>query len=255
MVAVRLSPLETRGLASVQKEFRSAPVGKTKAQIKRMRKDQRLVWHNGLRLLADVEAGQLIAYFAFSPHFFASREDAAESPGKHLYVVPIGKGYRAMLNPSLALQEAGYMGVYVNTKTYGTGSPNSSMTAPRAVKRPFMIGDQEVGFVATLLCGSTSLKRQDFLRFSYGPEYASELAAATTEYFETRDPQLANLKAGGCLPPVLRKAKKMKEAIEVANRRATRIAKEVARKAAKAPSTRVLPGRPYRAMLKRQRWQ
>jgi hypothetical protein len=147
-----------------------------------------------------------------------------------------------MLNPSLALQEAGYMGVYVNTKTYGTGSPNSSMTAPRAVSS-FMIGDQEVGFVATLLCGSTSLKRQDYLRISYGPEYASELAAATTEYFETRDPKLANLKAGGCLPPVLRKAKRMKEAIEVANRRATRVAKEAARKAAKAPSKRALPER------------
>ncbi len=163
-----------------------------------------------------------------------------------------------MLNPSLALQEAGYMGVYVNTKTYGTGSPNSSMTAPRAVS-PFMIGGQEVGFVATLLCGNTSLKRQDYLRISYGPEYtyASELAAATTEYLETRDPKLANLKAGGCLPPVLRKAKQMKEAIEVANRRlrATRVAKEAARKAAKVPSKRAFPERQDRGTLKRQRWQ
>jgi exonuclease III len=142
MVVVRLTPLETRGLASVQKEFRSAPVGKTAAEIRKLRKDQRLVWHDGLRLTTEFEAGQLIGYFAFSPHYFTSKEHAAKSPGKHLYLVPHGDGYRAMLNPSLALQEAGYMGVYVNTKTYGTGCPNSSMTAPRAVE-PFWIGGQK----------------------------------------------------------------------------------------------------------------
>jgi hypothetical protein len=116
-----------------------------------------------------------------------------------------------------------------------------------------MIAGQHVGFVATLLCGAAPLKYQTFLRFSYGPEYAAQIAASATEYVATRNAKYANLKASARRPPEQDKAMKVQKAADIAasGQEGYHGCHKAAHMAARAPSLYSLPVRSNRGKRKR----
>jgi hypothetical protein len=117
------------------------------------------------------------------------------------------------------------------------------------------IGGQRVGFEASLFAKAGPIKRQDFVRVAYGPKFAKQIAASTAAQFEARTGKDRNLKIGPRPPPAQEQRQLEVQAEELILKKAVKAAKEVARKAAKVPSSRALPERPDRGKLKRQRWQ
>ena len=216
--------------------------------IRRLPRKQRQVKHLGLRANTDIESRAIITHFAFAPTVYQSEQDAYDAG--YLYLYSHKGGYIAMLNPCPSLQTSHHRGVYCNHASKGSKPANTRMSAPYKVQGS--IGGQHVGFEATLFAKAGPIKRQDFVRVAYGPKFAKQIAASTAAQFEARTGKDCHLKIGPRLPPAQEQRQLEVQAEELVLKKAVKAAKEVAYKAAKAPSTRVLP---ERAKFKRQRWQ
>ena len=161
--------------------------------------------------------------------------------------------YVAMLNPSSSLQVSDHRGVYCNHASKGGKLANTYMSALR--RATGTVAGQRIGCEATLFAKESPIACREFVRVSYGPQYAAKFAAATAAQFEARTGRNRHLKIGPQLAPAQEQHRLEVQAEKLLLKKAARVAKEAALKAARAPSERVLPERPDRGKLKLQRWQ
>ena len=234
--------LETRTRAELS-EFAIGQLPYNKRQRKQL----------GLRANTDIEPGATITHFAFAPTVYTSEQAAYDAGYKYLYAYK--GGFVAMLNPGSALRASNHRGVYCNHAAgKSVARPaNARMSALHKVKG--IVAGQPIGFEATLLAQMNPIACRRFVRVSYGQQYAAKFAAATAAQFEARTGRTRHLKIGPRLPPAQEKRQLEVQAAAKDLKKATRVAKEAALKAARAPSERVLPERPDRGKRKLQRWQ
>ena len=217
--------------------------------IRRLPRKQRQVKHLGLRANTDIEPRAIITFFAFAPTLYESEQAAYDAGYKYLFQ-HLG-GYVAMLNPRQSLRITNHRGVYCNHAGKGSKPANARMSAIR--KATGIVAGQRVGFEATLFAKAGPIAYQEFVRVAYGPKFAKQIAASTAAQFEARTGKERHLKIGPRFSPAQEQQQLEVQAEELILKKAVKAAKEVARKAAKVPSSRALPERPDRG--KRQRYQ
>ena len=126
------------------------------------------------------------------------------------------------------------------------------MSALRPIKGT--VANQRVGYEATLFAKKSPILAWEYVRTSYGPQYATQFAAATAAQFEARIGRSRNLKIGHRFPPAQEQAQLEAQTVTKDLKKAARVTQEAVLKAARTPSKRVLE-RPDRGKLKPQRWQ
>ena len=218
-------------------------------KLRRLPRIKRKTTHLGLRANTNIEPKAVITHFAFAPKIYANEQDASDAG--YLYYYRHQGGYVGMLNPSSLLRESDHRGVYCNHAS--SALANSRMSALRPIKGK--VANQRVGYEATLFAKKSPIMAWEYVRTSYGPQYATQFAAATAAQFEARIGRSRNLKIGHRFPPAQEQAQLEAQTVTKDLKKAARVTKEAALKAARAPSERVLPERPDRGKLKLQRWQ
>ena len=217
-------------------------------KLRRLPRVKRKTTHWGLRANTNIESGAVITHFAFAPTVYASKQDASDAG--YLYYYRHQGGYVAMLNPSSLIRQSDHRGVYCNHAS--SDLANSRMSALRPIKGT--VANQRVGYEATLFAKKSPILAWEYVRTSYGPQYATQFAAATAAQFEARVGRSRNLKIGHRFPPAQEQAQLEAQTVTKDLKKAARVTKEAALKAARTPSKRVLE-RPDRGKLKPQRWQ
>ena len=224
----------------------------SEAAIRSLPRSKRQVKHLGLRANTDIEAGAIITHFAFAPKVYKS--EAAAYKAGHKYLYQYKGGFVAMLNPRPLLRTSEHRGVYCNHVGKGSARPaNARMSVLHKVQGT--VAGQRIGFEATLFAKASPIPRQDFVRVAYGPKFAKKIAASTAAQFEARVGKLRHLKIGPRLAPAQEQRQLEVQAEQLVIKKAARVDKAEAHKAARVPSKRTLPERPDRGKLKCQRWQ
>ena len=219
------------------------------AAIRRLSRSKRQKRHLGLRANTDIEPEAVISYFAFAPTIFKSEQEAYDAGYQYLFSHL--SGYAAMLNPCPALRSSDFRGVYCNHAGKGSKPANAYMSVLR--KATGTVAGQRIGFEATLFAKASPIPYQKFVRIAYGPKFAKRIAASTAAQFEARAGKDRNLKIGPRPPPAQEQCQLEVQAEQLVIKRAARVDKAEAHKAARVPSKRVLPERPDRGKLKCQR--
>ena len=248
MVRHAPAPSQMPSLVNVQQETRLL-AELSEEKLRRLPHSKRKTTHWGLRANTRIEPGAVITYFAFAPKIYASEQDALDAG--YLYYYRHQGGYVGMLNPSESLQESDHRGVYCNHAGKGSALANSRMSALRPIKGK--VANQRVGYEATLFARKSPISTWEYVRTSYGPQYATRFAAATAAQFEARTGKNRNLKIGRRFPPAQEQAQVEAQTVARDLKKAAKVVEETARKAARPLST--LPERADRGKLKLQRWQ
>ena len=217
-------------------------------KLRRLPRVKRKTTHWGLRANTNIESGAVITHFAFAPTVYASKQDASDAG--YLYYYRHQGGYVAMLNPSSLIRQSDHRGVYCNHAS--SDLANSRMSALRPIKGT--VANQRVGYEATLFAKKSPILAWEYVRTSYGPQYATQFAAATTAQFEARVGRSRNLKIGHRFPPAQEQAQLEAQKAARDLKKAAAVIQAATTMAARAPSKRALE-RPDRGKLKPQRWQ
>ena len=248
MVCHTPAPSQMPSLVNVQQETTFVSE-LSEDKLRRLPRVKRKTTHWGLRANTNIESGAVITHFAFAPTVYASKQDASDAG--YLYYYRHQGGYVAMLNPSSLIRQSDHRGVYCNHAS--SDLANSRMSALRPIKGT--VANQRVGYEATLFAKKSPIAAWEYVRTSYGPQYATRFAVATAAQFEARTGRNRNLKIGRRFPPAQEQAQLEAQKVTRDLKKAAQIVKEKAFKATRQPSKRALPERPDRGKLKPQRWQ
>ena len=233
MVRRAPAPSTMSSLVNVQHETRLR-AELSEAELRQLQRTRRQKKHLGLRANTDIESGAIMTYFTFAPTVYTSEQAAYTAGYKYLYAYK--GGYAAMLNPSSSLQVSDHRGVYCNHASKGGKLANTYMSALR--RATGTVAGQRIGFEATLFAKESPIPCQEFVRVSYGPQYATRFAAATAAQFEARIGRSRNLKIGRRFPPAQEQAQLEAQTVTKDLKKAAKVTKEAALKAARAPSER-----------------